>query len=408
MKRRQLLMGGAVLGAQTFLQQVHAQGSMPPTPLIDPALPLKRFVAAPDQITALKVCLRPFRAAGPRLDVEPVAGKTVIHNYGHGGSGWSLSWGAANIAVGKAAATLEKKIAIIGCGIIGLTSALMAQRAGFDVTIYTRDMLFQSRSVRANGSWTPDSRIALTEQAGPQFGDLWEQMARFSWSAYRDYLGLPGNPIDFIDTYVLSDNREEDKFHEEIDRSKPTYATTGEPQQGAEFARYYSRITDIIPASVPLDSGHTPFGVASAKRVRRMMYNFGAYGHLLLSEFHQAGGCIVMREFHAPSDLAALREKVIINCPGYAARDWWRDKSIIPVRGQTAWLPPDPTLHYGLAYRGAEMLSKSDGIMIQGYDLDHLGEMSGVGNSFEHPDRIEAEHAINIFAGLFARAPAQG
>ncbi|OUJ08848.1 FAD-dependent oxidoreductase, partial [Acetobacter okinawensis] len=55
-----------------------------------------------DQIMDIKVCLRPFRPAGPRMDVEHVAGKTVVHNYGHGGSGWSLSWGAAYLAVGHA------------------------------------------------------------------------------------------------------------------------------------------------------------------------------------------------------------------------------------------------------------------------------------------------------------------
>ncbi|MFT8445392.1 FAD-dependent oxidoreductase, partial [Acetobacter orientalis] len=112
---------------------------------------------------------------------------------------------AADIVVGKAASTLEKRVAVIGCGVIGLTTALTAQRAGMDVTIYTKDLLPHTRSVRANGSWTPDSRIALTKPAGPGFASLWEQMARYSWKTYRDYLGLPGNPIDFRDSYTLSD-----------------------------------------------------------------------------------------------------------------------------------------------------------------------------------------------------------
>src|SRR5215471_7751316 len=45
------------------------------------------------RITAITVCTRPFRAEGPRLDVERIGEKTVVHKYGHGGSGWSLSWG---------------------------------------------------------------------------------------------------------------------------------------------------------------------------------------------------------------------------------------------------------------------------------------------------------------------------
>jgi len=76
----------------------------PPTP----TLQLPPLHASPDRITAITVCTRPFRAQGPRLDVEQVGQKTVIHNYGHGGSGWSLSWGSSGIAVQKALATGER------------------------------------------------------------------------------------------------------------------------------------------------------------------------------------------------------------------------------------------------------------------------------------------------------------
>jgi glycine/D-amino acid oxidase-like deaminating enzyme len=67
-----------------------------------------------DRITKITVCLRPFRAAGPRLDVEDVNGKRVVHNYGHGGSGWSLSWGSSTIAAGKALEGGTKEVAVIG------------------------------------------------------------------------------------------------------------------------------------------------------------------------------------------------------------------------------------------------------------------------------------------------------
>jgi D-amino-acid oxidase len=39
--------------------------------------------------------------------------KVIVHNYGHGGSGWSLSWGSSGVAVKKALATGEREIAMI-------------------------------------------------------------------------------------------------------------------------------------------------------------------------------------------------------------------------------------------------------------------------------------------------------
>ena len=43
-----------------------------------------------------RVGLRPFRKSGVRLAKEKFRdGRTVIHNYGHGGSGFTLSWGCA-------------------------------------------------------------------------------------------------------------------------------------------------------------------------------------------------------------------------------------------------------------------------------------------------------------------------
>src|SRR5258707_229786 len=121
------------------------------------------------------------RSAGPRLDVERVGDKTVVHNYGHGGSGWSLSWGSSSIAVEQAMATGERNIAVIGCGALGLTSAILLQRAGAKVTIYAKERPPDVRSARATGSWTPDSRVALTNSVSPDFPALREKMCRNSF-----------------------------------------------------------------------------------------------------------------------------------------------------------------------------------------------------------------------------------
>jgi D-amino-acid oxidase len=48
------------------------------------------------RVTAVKVGLRPFRKSGVRLEPEKLPdGRTIIHNYGHGGAGFTLSWACA-------------------------------------------------------------------------------------------------------------------------------------------------------------------------------------------------------------------------------------------------------------------------------------------------------------------------
>lgn len=54
------------------------------------------------EVVEVKVGLRPGRPA-VRVEHEAVAGTPgIIHNYGHGGNGWSLSWGCADHVVGLA------------------------------------------------------------------------------------------------------------------------------------------------------------------------------------------------------------------------------------------------------------------------------------------------------------------
>ena len=57
------------------------------------------------QVLAERVGLRPYRKSGVRLEREKLRdGRTVIHNYGHGGSGFTLSWGCADEVLGLAKA----------------------------------------------------------------------------------------------------------------------------------------------------------------------------------------------------------------------------------------------------------------------------------------------------------------
>jgi D-amino-acid oxidase len=380
--RRRLLQGAGGLG----LLGVSACAGIPAAkPLVEGGPPrLAPIIARPDRLFDVTVCLRPFRAAGPRLDTEQLGDTLVVHNYGHGGSGWSLSWGSSALAVQKAMASSPREVAVLGCGALGLTSATLAQRAGAKVTIYAKDLLPQTRSSRATGSWTPSSRIALESVAGPGFAVLWEQMARTSFKTYRQYLGLPGDPVEWTDRFLVGDGPP--------DREVPSAGAL-------DFADYDDRIADLTPRNEEMAPGSTPFRARSVRRSTSMMFNVADYGHTLMTDFLLAGGRFERREFHAPAELQSLPEKVVINCPGYAARSLWKDETVTPVRGQIGWLIPQAQTDYGVIYKDVSMLARRDGIVIQ--DL-RGGDMVGYGDADETPRRADSEKAVAIIAELYA------
>jgi hypothetical protein len=340
--------------------------------------------ARPERIFDITVCLRPFRAAGPRLDTERIRDTLVVHNYGHGGSGWSLSWGSSTIAVNKALAASPDRVAVVGCGVLGLTSALIAQAAGKPVTIYARDLIQQSMSARATGSFTPDSRIALADAISPEFPALWEEMARTSYKTFRSHLGLPGDPVRWIDRYIVADSA-----------SPPAHvATEGE----LRFAAFGNRVGDLFPHAENLRPADTPFRAAIVRRRSLPVFNIPSYSQMMLTQFRIAGGRIEHREFHDPSEFADLPEKVVINCTGYGARALWRDETVVPVRGQIAWLIPQPEFDYALAYGDVNVVPRSDGIVVQSVAG---GDMRGYNQDSLAPDRQEAEAPVAMLASLY-------
>jgi hypothetical protein len=209
-------------------------------------------------------------------------------------------------------------------------------------------------------------------------------MARTSFKTYRSYLGLPGEPVEFMDSYNVYDT----------DPPPP------DTPQALEFARYRSRILDIMPRGERLAAGDSPFEAPFVTRRPALIFNLADYGHTLLSDFLLAGGRIRQREFHAPSELGELDEKVVINCTGYGARVLWKDETVVPVRGQIGWLIPQSEVRYGVQYDNVGVVPRRDGIVVQSLKG---GDMQGYGDDREVVDRAESEAAVAVLAGLMAR-----
>ncbi len=59
---------------------------------------LRPVTIAPERVIRTIVGLRPFRPSGFVVRADKADEKTIVHNYGHGGAGITLSWGTAHLA----------------------------------------------------------------------------------------------------------------------------------------------------------------------------------------------------------------------------------------------------------------------------------------------------------------------
>jgi len=292
------------------------------------------------------------------------------------------------VAVEKAMTAGERDVAVIGCGALGITSGILLQQAGARVTIYAKERPHEARSARATGTWSPDSRIALTTAVTPDFPALWEKMCRKSFQTYASYLGMAGNPVEWTDRYIVWDDNAEPR-----QASQPTI-------EELPFAHYGQRIADLNPEFRDLPPGSHPFPTQNARWSSSLTFNIASYSRQLVHDFLIEGGRIERMEFYSPSDLNRLPQKVLVNATGYGARTLWKDESIVPVRGQITWLIPQQGVNYGVFYRGLQILARRDGIAVQN---GGTGEMDGYNDANEQPDRAKAEADVRVAAELFTR-----
>ena len=208
---------------------------------------------------------------------------------------------------------------------------------------------------------------------------------------YESFLGMAGNPVEYTDRYSLWDDAPAER------RAVPPR------NDRLDFARYQNRVSDITPRSHELPPGTHPFSTKYASRTSSLTFNIAGYSRQLVNDFLVEGGKIESTEFHSPSELNQVAQKVIINATGYGARALWKDESIVPVRGQIAWLIPQPEVNYGVQYKNVNILARRDGIVVQD---GGIGEMEGYNDTNEQPDRAAAESAVQTVAELYSHMKA--
>lgn len=173
-----------------------------PAAALAPGARLARVKVSKERVIRTIVGLRPFRPSGFVVRGEKLGEKTVIHNYGHGGAGITLSWGTSQLAVEEGAKSESRDCAVIGCGVVGLSTARLLQLRGCNPVIYARETPPSVTSNVAGGLWDPVTVFDhpnVTPEFRRQFGEA-------SRLAFRRYQSLAGDVygVRWLPLYTLS------------------------------------------------------------------------------------------------------------------------------------------------------------------------------------------------------------
>ena len=296
--------------------------------------PLAPVDADPSRLIRAVAGLRPYRRQGFVVRRDQLGDKALVHNYGRGGSGITLSWGSSKLAAELGLPGHSGPVAVLGAGVMGLSTARLVQDAGFPVTIYTAALPPDTTSNIAGGQFHP--AYAFKEGAvTPDFMAQFTRALDYSWRRYQIMVG---------DDYGI--------------RWLPTYVETDSPD-----AKLIATFPPINRMLTPVEH---PFPWPSALRYDTMYVETGRYLRQMTRDVQVAGGRIEVRRFATPADIAALPESLAFNCTGLGSRDLFGDQELHPIRGQLAILEPQPDIRYAAQGQFGYMFPRADGILLGG------------------------------------------
>lgn len=195
------------------------------------------------------------------------------------------------------------RVAVIGQGVIGLTSAIRLREAGFEVEIFSRDEPAKTASMSAGAYWWP-------YRAYPK-----QRVFEWAKETHDELRRLAGDPASGV------------SFHSHL----RFCIVPEESDYSLEIAGEWE---EIDPAR---------FGVACSKAYRVIVPFIEVPRHMpyLEKRFSAAGGRVHRRELASARELT--REyPLVVNCSGVWAGKLTGDEGVFPIRGQAVrvGLPP--------------------------------------------------------------------
>ena len=278
--------------------------------------------------------LRPYRASGFVVRTEALGDKRLVHNYGHGGAGITLSWGSSKLATELGLAGHSGPVAVIGAGALGLTTARLVQEAGFPVTVYAKALPPHTTSNIAGGQISPFGHYR-EDSVTPEWKRQFAAAMDYSWRRWQIMIG---------DEYGI--------------RWLPTFEENADLKP-SPLDRYY-------PNTRRLTLSQHPFPTDDIVGFETMYVETGHFLRQTMRDTSIAGGKFEVREFPNPQAILGLSEKLVFNCTGLGSRELFGDTELHPVRGQLAVLLPQPEVRYAFAGSSGYMFPRADGILLGG------------------------------------------
>ncbi len=379
--RRELLSTLAALGAGSRLRaaSVGPIGAAPPKPpalKLPPVAPvsigrLKPVIVSPDRVIRTIVGLRPFRPSGFVVKAEQADEKTIVHNYGHGGAGITLSWGTAHLAEQFVRKTGKKEVAVIGSGAVGLATARLLVERGYKVAIYTKDLPPNTTSNIAGGQWFPFT-VYDVDQLTSDFEEQFWNAADFAYKRYQTMVGEYYG-VRWLPNFQMAD--------------------TPLPTNGL-FSRT-GPLFPMLPEFSELGPAKHPFPFRYARRFDTMFIQPPVYLDAMLRELRISGVPIEVRAFSDSKELQSLPEPVIVNCTGLGAKELFGDEELTPIKGQLTVLLPQEEVAYATMPPELYMFPRRDGIVLGGTHERGVWDL--------HPDPDETTRILAQHSDIFRR-----
>src|SRR5690242_1284262 len=250
--------------------------------------PLAPVLVDESRVIRTMAGLRPYRRQGFVVRKEALGDKRLVHNYGHGGGGITLSWGTSKLATELGLQGHSGPVAVVGSGAVGLATARLVQEAGFPVTIYAAALPPDTTSNIAGGQFHPFA-VFHERFATPEFKEQFTRALDYSWRRFQIMVG-DDYGVRWLPTYVESDSLDA------------------------------KLIETFPPIDRMLSRAEHPFPWSGTLRYDTMYVETGRYLRQMVKDVQIAGGRIEIRSFATPADIAALPEPLVFNCTGLGSR----------------------------------------------------------------------------------------